>query len=282
MTGNQGHGLSYTSVNNEETTLQVQRSKITANGNSEISRTERGAVYVELVDNYFSISNSYISKNKESGVHIRLSNRHCEGEGYKPSLIYGNTFEGNIQETMLLESTNRQAKSVTVSGNTLAHNHGFDGRYTTHSVFKVSEVMCNVLDNTFYNNSGHFIFEYQYSDGNETQQRFEGNTLFLNYGRTRSYYDATIFSNGPMRYSNCNIKNPGYRYELRTNYPFVTNPIYAESNWWGVGIEQTIETKIYDKRSYYRLPAVIFKPFKKTLPRHLLSCKYYCLNVTSL
>ena len=271
MTENQGHGLSYTSIHDEETTLQVQRSTITSNGNSEISKTRTGAVYVELADNNFSISDSYISNNKIGGVHVKLSS--SEGNGDKSSLIFGNTFERNSKETLWLESSAGQVGSVTVSGNVLTHNHGNNKLNTKHSVFKVSEVICNVLDNFLYNNSGLFIFEYQFSDRRSTKQRFKGNTLYLNYGRGPNY-GTTVSSNGPMGYSNCNFKNPANLYELITKTPAITSLVHAESNWWGVGLEPTIKTKILDKSSDYKLPAVIFKPFKKVPPRNLLSCKY--------
>ena len=173
MTGNQGHGLFYNSFNNEETTLQVERTRISANGYSEISRTNTGAVLVGLVNNYFSISNNYISNNQIGGVHVRLNNMRCEG-GDKPGLIYGNTFESTSKETVWLESPTRQlASSVTVSENILLHNQGVYQRNFAYSVFKNSEVMCNILENLFYNNSGRFIFDYHYSDKNRTQQKLK-------------------------------------------------------------------------------------------------------------
>ena len=141
------------------------------------------------------------------------------------------------------------------------------------STIKLSDIQSEVVNNFFYNNSGLYSIEYDFSSVLPKEQKCELNTLYLNKGLGQNY-GVTIMSNGPMEYHRNNLKNPSNLYEFSSTRDAVTDPIDAARNWWGVGIDSSVGLRLYEKEDDYRLAAVEYKPFKKLPPRNILSSKY--------
>ena len=186
------------------------------------------------------------------------------------SLIYANTFTSNANGTITVTDRNMaKAKHsfIYIVDNSFGSNLG-DG-----STIKLSDIQSEVINNFFYNNSGLYSIEYDFSSALPKEQKCELNTLYLNKGLGQNY-GVTIMSNGPMEYHRNNLKNPSNLYEFSSIRDAVTDPIDAARNWWGVGIDSSVGLRIYEKEDDYRLAAVEYKPFKKLPPRNILSSKY--------
>ena len=76
-----------------------------------------------------------------------------------------------------------------------------------------------------------------------------------------------------MEYHKNNLKNPSNAYEFSSTSKAVSDPIDAAQNWWGVGTEYSVGSRIYDKEDDYRLAAVEYKPFQKLPPKNILLSK---------
>ena len=229
---------------------------------------QKSAIFLEIQDNNFTLTNNFISNNRLGGVQAKLGR--SDGTSLPRSLIYGNTFISNANGTILLEERQDVKPNnsfVYIMDNAFGSNKG------RGSTIKLSETQSEIVNNFFFNNSGLHSIEYDFSNVWSKEQKCELNTFYLNKGFGENY-GATILSNGPMEYHSNNLKNPSNHYEFSSTTQAVTDPIVAARNWWGVGIESLVGSRIYDKGDDYRLAAVEFKPFKKLAPKNILSSEY--------
>jgi len=249
--------------------LTTERCKITDTPASLSNVHRKSTIFLEIQDNKFTLANNFISENRLGGIQAQLGR--SDGTSLPRSLIYGNTFISNANGTILIEERKEVKPNnsfVYIVDNAFRSNKGHG------STIKLSETQSEILNNIFYNNSGLHSIEYDFSNVWSKEQRCELNTFYLNKGLGKNY-GTTILSNGPMEYHNNNMKNPSNHYEFSSTTQAVTDPIDAARNWWGVGIESSVGSRIYEKEDDKRLAAVEYKPFKKLAPRNILSseCK---------
>jgi len=223
---------------------------------------------LEIQDNNFTLANNFISGNRLGGIHAQLGR--SDGTSLPRSLIYGNTFTSNANGTILIED---RKESKLKNSFVYIVNNAFGSNLGHGSTIKLSEIQSEIVSNFFYNNSGLHSIEYDFSNAWLKEQKCELNTFYLNKGLGQNY-GVTIVSNGPMEYHSNNLKNPSNLYEFSSTAQAVADPIDAARNWWGVGIESSVGSRIYDKEDDYRLASVEYKPFKKLPPRNILSSKY--------
>ena len=263
--------ISYTSVSDgsdKRPHFTTERCKITDTPASSSNVPQKSAIFIDIQDNNFTLANNLISGNRLGGIQVRLGR--SDGTSLARSLIYGNTFIGNANGTISVEERTdlkHNYSFVYIVDNAFASNQG------KNSTIKLSEVQCEILNNFFYNNSGLHSIEYDFSSSLFKEQKCELNTFYLNRGLGQNY-GVTIMSNGPMEYHRNNLKNPSNLYEFSSTSQAVTDPIDAARNWWGVGIDSAVGSRIYEKEDDYRLAAVGYKPFRKLPPRNILSSKY--------
>jgi len=237
---------------------------------------QKSAIFLDIQDNKFTLANNFISENRLGGVQAQLGQ--SDGTSLPRSLIYGNTFISNANGTILIEDRKEVKPNnsfVYIVGNAFRSNLG------QGSTIKLSETQSEIVNNSFYNNSGLHSIEYDFSNVWSKEQRCESNTFYLNKGVGENY-GVTILSNGPMEYHSNNLKNPSNHYEFSSTTQAASDPIDAAQNWWGVGIESAVGSRIYEKEDDYRLAAVVYKPFKKLPPRNILSSEYKMENKTRL
>ena len=228
----------------------------------------KSAISLEIQDNNFTLSNSFISGNRMGAVQVRLGR--SDGTTLPRSLIYGNTLDRNANGTIVVEprkGVKTNYSFVYIVENAFGANLGYD------STVKLLETQSEMINNFFYNNSGLHSIEYHFSSSWPEEQRCELNRFFLNKGLGENY-GVTVMSNGPMQYHRNNLKNPSNLYEFSSTRQPVSNPIYGVENWWGVGTEPAVGLRIYEKEDDYRLAGVEYKPFLKLPPRNILSRKY--------
>ena len=116
----------------------------------------------------FTLANDFISGNLLGA--IRASVGRSAGSNLQRSLIFENTFLRNANGTIVLEQRagmNSNSSFVSVVGNTFESNLGYD------STVKISEIQSNVLDNFFYNNSGLYSVEYDFTGAWSKRQKCE-------------------------------------------------------------------------------------------------------------
>ena len=263
--------ISYSSVSDgsdKRPHFTTERCKITDTPASPLNVPQRSTIFLEIQDNNFTLTNNFISGNRLGGIQTQLGR--SEGTSLPRSLIYGNTFIGNANGTILIEERKEVKPNnsfVYIVDNAFGSNLGHG------STIKLSETQSEIVNNFFYNNSGLHSIEYDFSNVWSKQQRCELNTFYLNTGLGENY-GVTIMSNGPMEYHSNSLKNPSNLYEFSSTIQAVTDPIDAARNWWGVGIESSVGSRIYEKEDDYRLAAVEYQPFKKLPPRNILSSEY--------
>ena len=229
---------------------------------------QQSTIFLEIQDNNFILANNFISGNRAGGIHAQLGR--SDGTSLPRSLIYGNTLISNANGTILIEE---RKESKLKNSFVYIVNNAFGGNLGRGSTIKLSEIQSDIANNFFYNNSGLHSIEYDFSNVWLKEQKCELNTFYLNKGLGQNY-GVTIVSNGPMEYHSNNLKNPSNLYEFSSTAQAVSDPIDAARNWWGVGIESSVGSRIYDKEDDYRLAAVEYKPFKKLPPRNILSSEY--------
>ena len=162
------------------------------------------------------------------------------------SLIKGNTFSANANGTLTVKGRKGSYSFVHI-----VHN-AFDCNLGHGSTLKLSNVQSEVVNNFFYNNTGLYSIEYDFSSAQSDQQKCELNTLFLNSGLGQNY-GLTIMSNGPMKYHRNNMKNPQNLYDLSSTLNAASERIDATHNWWGVGIDPSVGWRVFDNDDDYRL-----------------------------
>ena len=229
---------------------------------------QKSTIFLDIQDNKFTLANNFISENRLGGVQAQLGR--SDGTSLPRSLIYGNTLINNANGTILIaerKEVKPNTSFVYIVDNQFGSNLGHGSTIT------LSETQSEIVNNFFYNNSGLHSIEYDLSNVWSKEQKCELNTFYLNKGLGGNH-GATILSNGPMKYHSNNLKNPSNHYELSSTTQAVTDPIDAAQNWWGVGIESSVGSRIYEKEDDYRLAAVEYKPFKKLAPRNILSSEY--------
>ena len=268
-------GINYTSVHDEsnQRLLTIERCKIIDTDNSPSNLLKNSAISVDIQDGNFALANNFIAGNRLGGITVHFGRR-SEGTSISKGFIYGNTFYSNANGTISVSQ--RQA---------LNHNHSFvyirenlfENNLGRGSTVKISDVQCEVINNFFYNNSGLHSIEYEFSSAWAKGQLCEQNTFYLNQGLGRNY-GVTILSNGPMEYHRNNFKNPSNLYEFSATRQAVFDPIRAEMNWWGVGMEYVVGSRIHEKADDYRLASVKYIPFQKLPPKNILSSKCYLEN----
>ncbi len=228
---------------------------------------QKAAISLDIQDNNFTLANNFITENRLGGIQAELGR--SDGTSLPRSLIYGNTFSSNANGTIIVEERNelkRNYSFVYIVSNTFGSNLG------QGSTIKLFEVQSEIANNYFYNNSGLHSIEYDFSSALFKEQKCELNTFYLNKGLGQNY-GVTIKSNGPMEYHRNNFKNPSNVYEFSSTKQAVTDPIDAARNWWGVGIESSVGSRIYEKTDDYTLATVKHKPFRKLPPKNILSSK---------
>ena len=263
--------ISYTSVfegSDKRPRFTTERCKITNTPASPINTPKQSTIFLEIQDNNFTLANNFISGNRPGGIHAQLGR--SDGTSLPRSLIYGNTLISNANGTILIEE---RKESKLKNSFVYIVNNAFGGNLGHGSTIKLSEIQSDIANNFFYNNSGLHSIEYDFSNVWLKEQKCELNTFYLNKGLGQNY-GVTIVSNGPMEYHSNNLKNPSNLYEFSSTAQAVSDPIDAARNWWGVGIESSVGSRIYDKEDDYRLAAVEYKPFKKLPPRNILSSEY--------
>ena len=267
--------ISYTSVSDgsdKRPRFTIERCKITDTPASPLNVHQKSTIFLEIQDNNFTLTNNFISGNRLGGVQAQLGR--SDGTSLPRSLIYGNTFFSNANGTILIEERKevKPNKSfIYIADNALGSNLG------RGSTIQLSETKSEIVNNFFYNNSGLHCIEYDFSTVWSREQKCELNTFYLNKGLGENH-GVTIASNGPMEYHSNSLKNPSNLYEFSSTTQAVTDPIDAAGNWWGVGIESSVGSRIYEKEDDYRLAAVEYKPFKKLPPRNILSSEYKMVN----
>ncbi|KAL9960877.1 hypothetical protein ACROYT_G034383 [Oculina patagonica] len=273
--------ISYTSVSDGSDvrpSFTTERCKITDTHASPSNVPQKSAILMDIQDNHFTLANNFISGNRLGGIQAKLGQ--SDGTSLPRSLIYGNTFSNNANGTILLEKSEelkRNNSFVYIVNNTFGSNLG------QGSVIKLSEVQSEIVNNFFYNNSGLHSIEYNFSSTFFKEQKCELNTLYLNKGLGQNF-GVTIKSNGPMKYRRNNLKNPSNVYEFSSTKQAIFDPIDATLNWWGVGNESSVSSRIYEKEDDYTLASVEYKPFRKLPPENILSigCPADWLNVESI
>jgi len=246
----------------------TERCKITDTPASPLNVSQRGTIFLEIQDNNFTLTNNFIFGNRLGGIQAQLGR--SDGTGIVRGLIYGNMFISNANGTILIEKRKEgkpNTNFVYIVDNAFAGNLGHG------STIKLAETQSEIVNNFFYNNSGLHSIEYNFSNVWSKEQRCKSNTFYLNKGIGVNY-GVTILSNGPMAYHSNSLKNPSNLYEFSSTKHGVTDPIDAARNWWGVGIESSVGSRIYEKEDDYRLAAVEYQPFKKLPPRNILSSEY--------
>ena len=248
--------------------FSVERCKITDTPASPLNVHQKSTIFLEIQDSNFTLANNFISRNLLGGIQAQLGR--SDGTSLPRSLIYGNTFINNANGTILIEERKelKPNKSfIYIVDNAFGSNLGHG------SIIKLSETQSEIVNNFFYNNSGLHCIEYGYSNVWSKEQKCELNTFYLNKGLGENY-GVTVVSNGPMEYHSNNLKNPSNLYEFSSTTQALKDPIDAARNWWGVGIESLVGSRIYEKEDDYRLAAVKYKPFQKLPPRNILSSEY--------
>jgi hypothetical protein len=279
ISDNGGHDIIYRSTPNTKDTLSVIRNKILGNGDSILVKpsTSTGAVFIEIKDKSFLLSNNHIAGNKIGGVYLRTETsdgQPFKGRKSKESWIYGNTFLQNGKEAIYLVSNKGIASDVVyIKNNSLLSNYGKGYDDSKHSIVKVKDVFSQIEGNFFFNNSGLVIMEYGFSNKDYKGLQCIKNTFYLNFGTSREY-GATIRTNGPIQYHSNNLKNPYNLYEMDTTLSAVTDPVNATMNWFGFGLKPTVKSRLRDNDVDYRLPKALFEPFVRIQPRNILSCEY--------
>jgi len=246
----------------------TERCKISDTPASPLNAPQRSTIFLEIQDNNFTLANNFISGNRLGGIQAQLGR--SDGTSLPRSLIYGNTFISNANGTILIEERKEGKPNnsfVYIVDNAFGSNLG------QGSTIKLSETQSEIVNNFFYNNSGLHSIEYAFSNVWSKEQKCELNTFYLNKGLGENY-GTTILSNGPMEYHSNSAKNPSNLYEFSSTTQAVSDPIDAARNWWGVGIESSVGSRIYEKEDDYRLAAVEYKPFMKLPPRNILSSEY--------
>ena len=266
--GNIHQAINYTSVadgSDQRPPLTIERCKITDTDASPSNMHKRSAISIEVQDNSFALTNSFLARNSLGAIEANLGK--SEGTSVSKSLIYANTFFSNANGAMAvaqrkgLRNTHCWAQIVdNMFGNNLGHE----------STVKLSDVKSEISNNFFYNNSGLHSVEYEFSSAWSSWQRCELNTFYLNQGGGQNY-GVTVQSNGPMEYHKNNFKNPSNLYEISSTRQAVSDNINAQMNWWGVGTEPAVGWRINDKNDDYRLASVDYMPFQKLPPRNILS-----------
>ena len=268
FSGNTHQAINYTSLapgSDVRPRLTVERCKITDTPASASNKLRKSAISLDIQDNNFTLSNNFIAGNHLGAIHARLGR--SDGTYLPRSLIYGNTLYKNANGTVVVEQrkgVKTNCSLVYIVENAFGSNLGHD------STVKLSEVQSEITKNFFYNNSGLYSIEYDFSSPWQKEQKCELNTFFLNKGLGQNYGE-TVLSNGPMQYHRNNLKNPSNLYELSSTRQAVSDSIDAKENWWGVGIEPAVGLRIYEKEDDNRLASVEYKPFSKLPPRDILS-----------
>ncbi len=261
--------ISYTSVadgSDKRPSFTIERCKITDTATSVTNVSQNSAISLDIQDNKFTLGNNFISGNRLGGIQARLGQ--SDGTSLQRSLIYGNTFFGNANGTILVEGRTGSRRSFVSTVDNI-----FESNLGNGSTIKLSEVQSEIINNFLYNNSGLFTLEYDFSSDLHKEQKCELNTFYLNKGLGQNYR-ATVLSNGPMVYHRNNFKNPSNLYEFISTTQAVSKPIDAAQNWWGVKGDALVASRIYDKKDDYRLAAVEFKPYEKWRPVNIISRKY--------
>ena len=253
---------------NNRPSLTIERCKITDTQASAPKVNQQNAISINIKDLKFTLANNFISGNRLGGISAQL--RRSDGVNLPRSLIYGNTFSSNANGVVFVYFQERYE----LPGFVRIEKNIFENNLGHASTIKLFEVQSEIVNNFFYNNSGLHTIEYGFSSAWLKEQKCELNTLYLNKGLGHNY-GVTILSNGPMVYHGNKFKNPSNVYEFSSTRDAVTDPIDAAQNWWGVGIDSSVGSRIYDKQDDYRMAAVEYKPFQKLPPRNSLSGKYY-------
>ncbi|KAL9960880.1 hypothetical protein ACROYT_G034386 [Oculina patagonica] len=275
-------GISYSSVadgSDVRPHFTTERCKITDTPVSPSNVPKKAAIFVEIQDSNFTLANNFISGNRLGGIQAQLGR--SDGTSLPRGLIYGNTFSGNANGTILVEERKDLKRNYSF---VYIVNNAFGSNLGRGSTIKLSEVQSEIINNFFYNNSGLHSIEYDFSSARFKEQKCELNTFYLNKGLSGQNYGVTIKSNGPMEYHRNNLKNPSNLYEFSSTTQAVSDPIDATLNWWGVGNESSVGSRIYEKEDNYTLSTVEYKPFRKLPPKNILSigCPADWLNVESI
>jgi len=250
---------------NRRPPLSIDRCQITDIDGSHSNATEKGAISLDIQDNNFTLANNDIRGNYLGAIDASLSGN--EGTTASMGLIYSNTISNNANGTIAVKQRGRLENShsfVHIVENTFENNLGYG------STVNISDVHSEIVNNFFYNNSGLHSIEYNFTSTSLIKQMCELNTFYLNRGIGQNY-GVTILSNGPMEYHRNNFKNPSNLYELSSTRQAVSDPIHADMNWWGVGMESEVGSRIFEKGDDYTLASVEYKPFQRLPPRDMLS-----------
>lgn len=269
--GNSHQAINYTSVatgSDARPRLVIERCKITDTAVLPDSSSGKGAISLEIQDNSFTLSNSFITGSRLGAVQAHLGR--SDGTKVPKIFIYGNTFDSNTNGTIVVESR-RGIKAgfsfVYIVENTFESNSGLN------STVKLSEMQTEIVKNFFHNNSGLHCIQYNFSTPWPKEQKCEFNTFFMNTG-TGQNHGVTVLSNGPMQYRRNNFKNPSNLYEFSSTREPVFDVINAVENWWGFATESAVGLRLYEKEDDHKLARVEYKPFLKLPPRTILSSKF--------
>ena len=268
FSANSHQAISYTSVTDESDrrpSLTIERCKVTDTHAYLSNEFKKKAISLEIQDNAFLLANSFISRNRLGAMQATMGR--SEGTVAQKSFIYGNTFSSNANGTILVEQRegleNNQS-FVNIAENILENNLGHN------STLRLFDIHGEIENNFFYNNSGLHELKYNFSNVWSKGQKCEQNTFYLNRGLGHNY-GVTVLSNGPMEYHRNNFKNPSNLYEFSSTIQPVSDPVHAEMNWWGGGMESAVSSRIHEKQDDYRLARVEYKPFQKLPPKQVLS-----------
>ena len=275
--------ISYTSVTDESIvrpSLAIERNKIIDTSTFASNVSQKSAISINIQDNSFTLANNFISGNLLGGIEARLGR--SDGISFERSLIYGNTFIGNANGTILVQ---KRTDGKTNFSAVYVMDNIFESNLGSGSTIKLSEVQSEIFNNFFYNNTGIHTIQYNFSSRFPRGQKCESNTFYLNKGLDQNN-GATIVSNGPMEYHSNNFKNPSNPYEfsstrqIQTIYRYrygldrQSDPIDATLNWWGVEESTSVASRIYAEKDDWFWAVVEYIPFHKFPQGNFFSSKY--------
>ena len=191
--------------------------------------------------------------------------------------VIGNNFTGLSQTAVVIRCADTAA--TLIQNNTFLQNKMDIGssclNISLGEVGNASSVELRIDSNEFYENSGTFVGWILRSgrssfapNGVSSLSEFLSNTLVDNFPQ-----DSTIYSEYSDLHMHFNtFSNQRARYELRIGFP-ADKTANCTFNWWGVGTEGGIATRIFDHSDMASVGSVVYVPF-------LNSSQFDCTEVS--
>jgi len=243
---------------------------------------ESVSVNTENEENGISVSGIYVNLEAAgSQAHITLQRnifRNLQHSAVRISRCYdfpllvnhttaviGNNFTGLSQTAIVVQFA--ESATTFIQNNTFLQNKMDIGssclNISLGEVGNRSSIKLRIDHNEFHENSGTFIgwiFRSGRSsfslDGVSTLSEFVSNTLVDNFPQDSTFYSE--YSDLRMHFNT--FSNQRARYELRVGFP-ADQTANCTLNWWGVGTEVGIATRIFDHSDMAGVGSVVYVPF---------------------